>query len=67
MGTTIVNIRLSALPKIVPPKYSKIKRSVNRTGKITFRQCINVGMRLNKENTTVIPLRGNLIRVVGFW
>jgi hypothetical protein len=66
MGTTIVNILVSALPKMLPPRYKKQKDNRKRRGKIIFRQFKKVGMRQNSMSTSIIPLKGNLKRVCGF-
>lgn len=55
MGTITVNIRIFALTNILPSKYSKTKNNKKRIGKIIFRQFINVGIRQNNINTTMIP------------
>ncbi len=64
MGTITVNIRISALTNILPPKYSKEKNNKNRIGKIIFRQLKKVGIKQNIENTTMNPFNGNLNKVL---
>ena len=66
MGTIIVNILVSALPKILPPKYNRAKNNKKRIEKGIFLQFKIVRIKQNKEITTIIPFKGNRKSLDGF-
>ena len=61
-----VNMRVSALPNTVPPRYNKQKIKTNRMGKIIFLQFIMVGIMQNNMHAAIMPFIGNLNKVSGF-
>ena len=66
IGTIIVNIRVSALPKTLPPRYKKVKNNRKRTEKSVFRQFERVTIKQKQQNTAIKPFNGNLKSFEGF-
>ena len=66
IGTIIVNILVSALPKTLPPRYKNAKNNKNFNEKFIFFQLIVIGIIENNKKNMIRPLKGNLNNVPGF-